>query len=120
MKKLIYLAVFLVASLSVIAKESPLDIEGVWNTGNNNSLVKIAINEGIMVGKLIKSDKAKAKLGTLILSDLKKQKRNWQATVYSIKRDKFFSAKVTRLGNKLLLNVDAGFFSKGIEWQLQE
>jgi len=120
MKKLICFAVFLVASLSINANESLLEIEGVWKTGNNNSLVKIAINEGIMVGELIKSDKAKTKVGTLILSELKQQKNHWQAIVYSIKRDKFFPAEITRQGNQLLLEIDAGLFTKEVKWQLQE
>ncbi len=118
MKSLTYLAVFLLTSFSVNAKGTSLDIAGVWHTGNNNSLVKIATNEGLMVGRLIKSDKAK--VGTLILSELKQQKSYWLAKVYSIKRDQFFPAKVTRKDNKLLLKVDAGFFTKEIEWQLHE
>lgn len=118
MKKLVLLLVMLANISFVHASDNPLAITGIWHTGDSNTLVEIVTNKDPIIGKLIKSDKVKAKIGILILSEFKQQKSHWQAKIYAVKRDKYYPVEITRQDNTLLLKVDVGFFTKKIEWQL--
>ena len=66
MKKLSVLIAMFFCTIALVA-QSP--IEGIWNTGKENTKIEIAAADGIYAGKIVSSDNAKAKIGALLLID---------------------------------------------------
>ena len=119
MNKIVFILIVFVNISFVHASENPLAIAGIWHTGESNTLVEIVIDDKTPpVGKLLKSDNAKAKIGTLILSALQQQENHWQGKIFAMKRGEHYPVVITRQDDKLLLAVDVGFFTKEVEWQL--
>lgn len=100
-------------SLSVF---SQTDLPGTWHTGDQNTIVKIEIQNSIYTGKIVSSDNPKAKLGTLIVKDVKATKNGWKAKFYSPRRKDWYVAKMHKIKNKLVISFSVGLFSKTIEW----
>lgn len=68
MKKLAVLVLLLFGAISMNAQS----IKGLWNTGKENTIVKVEKVSCQFEGKLHASDNAKATAGKLIIEDLKK------------------------------------------------
>jgi len=120
MKLITFTILALFSLLSHASDNQHLDIAGVWMTGDDNTLVEINISTAPFNGTVISTDNPKGKVGTVILSDLKKDNDKWLAQVFAPKRDKHFDAEIVRKGKTLHIAVDVGFFTKDIEWTLQE
>jgi len=114
MKNLKNMIVILAMGLIAMNSYAQTDISGDWNLGEKNTIVTIEQEAGI--GKLTSSDNPKAKIGKLMAKDLKKKKGKWVGKVYSPKRKEWYDAEFTNKGNKLIVEVSVGFFSKTIEW----
>lgn len=92
------------------------DISGIWNTGEN-TLIEIDTAAKPIVGKVIKTEAEKGKVGTVILSDFQQTKDGWQATIFAPKRKKHFPALLTLENDQLNIEIDVGFFNKDVQWQ---
>ncbi|MDX1907206.1 MAG: DUF2147 domain-containing protein [Bacteroidia bacterium] len=102
--------------LSLAGLQAQTAPAGVWNTGQDNTLVEITNVEGRYVGKLISSDSPNAKIGNLLLKDLKPNGGAWKGQLYAPKRSAWYDATVEVKGNRLVIKAGSGFTSKTVEW----
>ncbi len=103
----------ILSSTSIFAQKS---LDGVWQTGVDNTKIETYQKDGAMFGKIISSDNPKAKTGTDILRNFKKNGDSWEGQLYAVKRDKLVNAIIIPTQNKLLIKLSVGFFSKNLEW----
>jgi uncharacterized protein (DUF2147 family) len=99
-----------------LCAEAQSGLEGVWNTGEDNSKVEIFEQDGEYFGKLISSDNPKAKMGTEILRNFSQVNGIWQGTIYAVKRDKLYKASITPAGDTLKIAVSAGMVTQKLSW----
>jgi uncharacterized protein (DUF2147 family) len=115
MKKLSIVFAFLFLSIGLYAQES---IEGVWNTGKENTTVEIKSTEKGLEGGILSSDNAKAKIGLLIVKNLKQEKGLYKGKLYAVKKRKWLDATFEKKGATLEIVVSSAWGSKTIEWEL--
>jgi uncharacterized protein (DUF2147 family) len=113
MKNIFLVIVLSLIGISVFAQS---DIAGEWNTGDQNTVVKIEQDNGIYIGKIISSDNPEVKTGKLLVKELRQTKGTWKGKLYAPKRNEWYDADFVRKGNKLMVEISVGFFSKTIEW----
>ena len=95
-------------------------VSGNWVVGEQNTVIKIKKGDNSHSGKIVSSDNPEAKIGKLMVKDLKQDKKgNWKGKVYSPKRKEWYDAEFTRKGEILEVTISVGFFSKTIEWKKQ-
>ena len=110
----LYIAILI--SLYGITLSAQDNLSGIWNTGNQNTVVKIEKYNDYFIGKIISTSNEKAKPGTLIMKDVTLKKGKWIGKMYAPKRDEWYDAEIIPANNKLTITVTVGFFSKTIEW----
>ena len=91
-------------------------ITGIWDMGQDNTKIEIKVNNGIYEGRLASSDNPKAKIGNLILKDVKSVGGTWKGKLYSVKKKKWFDAVLKTEGNQLFVTVNSGWSSKTLKW----
>ena len=112
MKNLILIVVTL-CSFSVFGQSQ---LNGTWNTGEDNTKIEISESESLITGNIKSSDNPKAQIGKVILKDLKEEGNNWKGKIFAAKKQKWYEAVITPKGNTLEIEISVGFFSKTIEW----
>ena len=112
MKKLI-LAIILLFSFSTQAQSS---LNGLWDTGEDNTTIEVSKKNNQWVG-LVKNSDTKEDIGILILKDLKKDGDKSTGKIYAPKRKKWYDVDIIVEKNNLNLKVNAGLFSKSLEWK---
>ena len=112
MKNLILIVVTL-CSFSVFGQSQ---LNGTWNTGEDNTKIEISESESQITGNIKSSDNPKAQIGKVILKDLKEEGNNWKGKIFAAKKQKWYEAVITPKGNTLEIEISVGFFSKTIEW----
>lgn len=100
----------------VLTMHSKASIIGIWNMGQDNTKIEITEDNGSYVGKIVSSDNANAKIGNIILKDVKSVGGKWKGKMYSPKRNEWYDAVITLEGKQLLLTVGSGFKSKTLKW----
>lgn len=119
LKNVITVAMVILCSVTSYA-QSQQDIAGEYSIGNQNTIIKIEQKDDVYSGRIISSDNPKAKVGTLMVEDLKQDKKgNWKGQVYAPKRDEWYDAEFAPKGNILEIKISVGFFSKTMEWKKQ-
>ncbi|AZQ60789.1 DUF2147 domain-containing protein [Flammeovirga pectinis] len=113
MKNLILIMLTL-CSLSAMGQSK---LNGIWNTGDENTKIEISESNGELVGNIKSSDNTKAKVGTPMLKDFVKEGTNWKAKIYAAKKQKWYDATVTPKGDVLKIEISVGFLSKTLEWK---
>jgi len=108
-----FILLMILSSTSIFAQQS---LNGVWQTGVDNTKVETYQKNGAWFGKIISSDNSKAKTGTDILRNFKKNGDSWEGQLYAIKKDKLVNAVIKPTESKLLIKVSVGFFTKNLEW----
>jgi hypothetical protein len=108
-----FILLMMLSSTSLFAQQS---LDGVWQTGVDNTKIETYRKDGAWFGKIISSDNPRAKTGTDILRNFKKNGDLWEGQLYAIKKDKLVNAIITPTENKLLIKVSVGFFTKNLEW----
>ena len=111
--KALYVGILLLIYFSVSAQEA---IQGLWQTGRENTKIEISQNNGEWVGKIKSSDNEKVTIGKVILKDLIKQNDKWKGKLFVVKRQKWYDVVITPNETKLDLTVTAGFFEKEVQW----
>ncbi len=120
MKNLRIVIVLLAFGLFSFASSAQSNVAGNWIAGKENTVIKIAQEGSSYSGKIISSENPKAKAGSLMIKDLKQDKKgNWKGQVYAPKRDEWYDAEFTPKGNILEIEISVGFFSKTMEWKKQ-
>jgi len=99
-----------------LCAEAQSDLEGVWQTGEDNSKVEVFEQDGEYFGKLISSDNPKAKIGTEILRNFSQVNGVWQGTLYAVKRDKLYKASIAPSPDTLNITVSAGMLTQKLSW----
>ena len=112
MKKLI-LAIILLFSFSTQAQSS---LNGLWDTGENNTNIEVSEKNNQWVG-LVKTSDTKEDIGMLILKDLKKDGDKWTGKIYAPKRKEWYDVEIIAQEDNLKLKVSAGIFSKSLVWK---
>jgi uncharacterized protein (DUF2147 family) len=97
--------------------QSPSDVDGEYTLGERNTVVKIEKQNEVYSGKIISSDNPKAKIGKLIIKDLKLKKGKWRGKIYAPKRKEWYDAEFTPKENSLEITIKVGFMSKTINWK---
>lgn len=116
MKNLRSIFLVLIIGLFSINGMAQSDITGTWNTGKDNTIVKIERQNGVYIGSIISSDNPKAKQGIVILKDLEPKIDSWTGKMYAPRRAEWYDVEISTSGNKMQLEMTVGFFSKSIEW----
>jgi len=91
-------------------------IEGVWNTGKENTTIEIKNGEG----KIYSSDNQKATKGKLMIKEIQKTNNTYKGKLYIIKKKRWVDAEFIPNGNSLNVTVSAGWRSKTLKWNLVE
>jgi len=112
MKKTTLLFVFLLGAISISAQS----IEGLWNTGKENTIIKITKVNNLHEGAIYSSANSNAPIGTPILKDIVKKADTYKGKIYVVKKKKWYNAEFIRTGNKLSVTVFSGFAKKTVEW----
>ena len=102
--------------LSALAAHAQTSITGIWDTGQENSKIEIKEMNGVYEGKLVSSDNPKAKIGNLILKDVKSVGRTLKGKLFSVKKNKWFDAVLKTEGKQLLITISSGISSKTLKW----
>ena len=113
MKNLI-LIISILYSFSVFAQA---DLSGVWATGDDNTKIEITEVDGQVTGKIKSSDNQKAKIGKVILKDLKEDGNRWSGRIYAARRGEWHDVEITPNTDALELKIRVGLFSKSLEWK---
>ena len=111
--KIIIMCFLLASTLTMNAQQS---IVGIWNTGKENTKIEITEVDGIFQGKILSSDNEKAKIGKLLLKDVKSVRKGYKGKLFAAKRGEWMDAVLKEKDNKLSITVSAGFMSKTVEW----
>ncbi len=109
-----FIICLLFASINVFSQST---LDGVWNTGNNNTIIEVTESNGTITGKIKSSDKADIEIGKVILKDLKEEDDKWVGSIYAHKRKQWYDVEIYRKNNLLELEVSTGFFSKSLTWK---
>ena len=104
--------------LFIFAPFALADLEGLWNTGKENTIITIHQEDGNMLGEIVSSDNPKAKPGTNLIKDLKKDGEVWKGRLFAPKKRKWVDATFTRQGDNLNVLVKVGFSSNSVDWKL--
>lgn len=113
MKKLSVLIATLFYTFALGAQSS---IEGIWNTGKENTKIEIAAVNGIYAGKIVSSDNAKAKIGAQLIKEVQLVDGQWKGKLFAAKKKKWMDAVLEEKDNELLITVKAGLMSRTIKW----
>jgi len=117
MKKLIAVLIFSLLGPALFAHT---DLTGTWDTGMENTLVKIFEKEGVYFGEIVSSDNSKAEIGKQIIKDLKNEDDEWKGKLYVIKKKKWVNAVMELEDGHMKITIKAGFKKKTIEWKKVE
>ncbi len=111
-------SIFVMCLMAILTTQTfaQTEIIGEWIVGEKNTVIKIIEKDGVCSGNIISSDNPKAEIGKELIKELKLSEDMWEGKVYSPKREEWYDTEVTRDGEKLLIKVSVGFFSKTIEW----
>ncbi len=103
-------------SLFALSMNAQKSIQGTWHTGEDNTLIEIKEVNGVCNGELLSTNKADAKIGAVVLKDVKATGSKWKGKLYSPKKKDWFDAEFETKGEKLIITVKSGFMSKTVHW----
>lgn len=115
MKKITFLLIFTILSSTYMVAQT--SIEGVWNTGKDNTKINIAEENSIWTGKTLSSDNEKVIAGKVMLKDLEKKGKIWQGKLFFPKKKAWYNVKIKANEEQLELTIKVGFMSKTIFWE---
>lgn len=110
--KILFAVCILFSTLTTNAQS----IAGIWNMGQDNTKIEITEGNGVYEGRVASSDNANAKIGSLILKDVKSVDGKWKGKLYAPKKKEWFDTTLKVAGKKLLVTVKSGLMSKTVEW----
>jgi hypothetical protein len=114
MKKL-----FVVLTISLLGSAlfAQTDLTGTWNTGMDNTLVKIFEKDGVYWGEIVFSDNPKAEIGKQLIKDLKNEDGERKGKLFAPKKKEWVDAEMDLEDDNLKITIKAGFFKKTITWK---
>lgn len=91
-------------------------LSGKWSIGSKNTVVEIEKNNDDFIGKIKSSDNPKAKIGTLIMKDVKLKNGKWKGVLYVPKKKEWCEAEFVPNQSMMVVRVSVGFFRKTVKW----
>ncbi|MDX2245158.1 MAG: hypothetical protein SF052_00165 [Bacteroidia bacterium] len=101
---------------STLVMHAQVPLTGIWDMGQDNTKIEITENNGIYQGRIVSSDNTNAKIGNLILKEVKSVGGKWKGKLYSPKKKEWFDAVLEVKGGKLMVTVKSGWMSKVLTW----
>ena len=114
MKQLSIILFILFSTLSINAQQP---IEGIWNTGKENTKIEIKKSNNEIEGTILSSDNVKAPVGKLMIQEVVEKNGVFKGKLYAIKKGKWVDAEFTPKENSLEITIKVGFMSKTINWK---
>jgi hypothetical protein len=96
------------------------DLTGTWDTGMENTQVKIFEKEGVYVGEIVSSDNPDAVIGKQLIKDLKETNGKWKGQLFAAKKQKWVNAVMELEDDILKITIKAGLAKKIVEWKKVE
>lgn len=115
--KMKVLTTFFLLMFSIVYTSAQQSLEGLWKTGNEETLIEISYSNEQLIGKIKSSNNEQAEIGKIILKDLQSEGNKWVGKIYAIKRKEWYSVKIVPQKEKLDLKIGTGLFSKTLEWK---
>ena len=115
MKPLSILLFVLFSAFSMNAQQS---IEGIWDTGKENTKIKIKKTNNEIEGIILSSDNTKAPIGKLMIKEVVEKNGVFKGKLFAIKKGKWVDAVFNRKGDTLNITVSFGWMSKTVKWDL--
>ena len=113
MKHITLLFCTLLLAVTMHAQQS---MAGIWNMGEDNTKIEITEDGDTFVGKIHSSDNANAKIGNLILKDVKFSDGKGKGKMYAAKKGKWYDAVLKDEGEYLTVKIKVGMMSKTLKW----
>lgn len=113
MKKLLLPLLFLLGPLVSHAQHN---LQGLWNTGKENTVVHVVQEDGGFVGKVASSDNSRAVVGKVVLKDIKPNGDHYTGQLFVVQQNKWFDVSLRPSASTLQLVVSAGLNQKKVEW----
>lgn len=101
---------------SALAMHAQASLAGTWDMGKDNTKIEIKEGNGVYEGRLASSDNANAKIGNLILKEVKSVGGIWRGKLYAPKKKEWYDAALKAEGTQLLVTVKSGWMSKTVKW----
>jgi uncharacterized protein (DUF2147 family) len=117
MKKVHFFLLIVLLSPALFAQT---ELTGTWSTGEQNTLIEIVENDGVLSGEILSSDNPKAIIGKQVLKEIKKDDDEWRGKIFAAKKKKWYGARLTPEEDILKITVKSGFISKTVEWKRVE
>jgi uncharacterized protein (DUF2147 family) len=115
MKSLVTLTLVATMAFNLSAQTN---LTGVWKTGEENTKIKLYKHKsGFIYGKILSSDNSKAKIGKVIIKNVKYENGKWTGKLYSPKRNTWYKAQFTPSKSKLKIKLFVGWTTKTIQWK---
>ena len=92
-------------------------IAGLWQTGNDNTIIEIVKNDTQWLGKISSSDNEKAVIGKVIIKEFEPKDNGFKAKMYVAKKDKWMDAFFEIKEEELQVKISAGWKKKKIKWK---
>ena len=92
------------------------DLVGTWNTGRENTLVRIYEIEKEYYGEIISSDNRKVEIGTQILKDFEKVDDKWKADLFFPKMQRWFTTMIELEDDTLTITISTKTFKRSKVW----
>ena len=115
--KMKVLTTFFLLMFSIVYTSAQQLLEGLWKTGNEETLIEISYSNEQLIGKIKSSKNEQAEIGKIILKDLQSEGNIWVGKIYAVKRKEWYSVKIVPQKEKLDLKIGSGLFSKTLEWK---
>ena len=113
MKKVISLILALGIFASLSAQQFQ---EGIWHTGKQNTLIETYQKNGEWFGKVISSDKPKAKIGNDVLRNITESGGEWKGKLFMAKRGRLVDAIIVPSDDKLEITISGGGMKRTLVW----
>lgn len=117
MKPLILTSFLLLLALKTQAQKS---IEGVWQTGKDNTIIHVQNIQNEWNGKVVSSDNENASPGKLVIRNMVWNGEIWEGEFYVPPLDSWLDATMEPEGNQAEVTVYVGWFSKSLTWVKME
>lgn len=113
MKNLAILLALLFGAISMNAQS----IEGLWNTGKENTIINIKKVNSKYEGTIHASDNSNAQIGKVLVKDIVKSGDIYKGKIYVQERGEWYNAEFKPENEQLVITVSSGFGKKVIEWR---
>lgn len=111
-----YLLTIIIASISLSKTISQSTLEGVWDTGMENTLIHIYKSDDQYMGKVLASDNEKAPIDMQVLRNVKQVESHWEGEFFIPRFGTWMEAEFAPSKESLDVQVSVGWFKRKRTW----